>query len=1141
VKKLLVPVACALALTAVSAWAQQLPIITQSTQAYQSLPTSAVVASLDADDEGVNFPLGFSFPYMGQTYTHAMVSTNGIIVLGNASSTLCATSGCFTNSTMPNTGTPNATIAGWWDDLDFNDGGEVRVESSGSQFVAEWFQAPRRGTSNATYVTFQIRLSASGSFFVHYGSIVGTSTSWTVTTGFENEAGTQGAYLVSGCTSSCTAANFPAPGTLFVIGEPNEADLAVSGVTIANFNTEVDGNLTFTVNAALRNFGRTEAPNFMWRAFLSRDQQLNVSALPDGGAADVEVASGGPESLPGVDGGVTLDGGLALVNVTASAATTTPPATGEYYVLVEVDPTNVVTEASEANNVGSTPTAFVQGVDLVATSISGPTTTGGGNVENLTVNFFNRGTTPAGTVGFRILFSVDQVLDSGDAVAFTGSRTVSGGQTINEVIPVTIPANAPNGQFYWLLQVNPTNTPVEASTTNNVAASTGKVDVIRSDLVLEAVDLLDPVTDLPTSNARFGDPVRFRLRYRNTGGANANNFRVGLVLSTDSSLSLLSDTYVCDQTITQLTANSGSVTTTLNCALPIRNAAMIDFTSGPYYLYGVVDAAGAVFETNKANNSMIKGPIRIVAPGPDLTVTAISAPASAGVGEIIPLVRTLRNSGNVDSQAVPYRYYASANDIITADDVPLHIIEAGMEKAEGTVTLAKGTSNQATELVRLPGSMPAGTYYVGCIIDPLASVTNDLDPTNNALASRTMVVAPSSLRIVNTSLPDAVVGRPYSFRLSALGEQGASTWRIDPLLGVPPTWLSLSADGLLSGTPPGTDGVSAVGVTVTLENGGRTVVARLAFRVMPSTSALDIVTSSLPAAVNSSTEQYQFRLGAVGGVAPYSWRLAAGTLPTGMALTADGTLFGAPRNAANGNVPVTFEVRDAVGSRASRQLSLRLISPGAITFGTVFIPDALVGQEYLQDIAVKMQDGSALARPLTWRVSGAVPAGLVVTPQTELITVAGRPTESGTFTFTIAVEDANGRGDTLDFTMTVHPPRYRVTTVMPEVVRPGEAVTVALTASPNSTSLSWRVVGGTLPPGLALDATGTLTGTVAEDAPNALHAFLVEVKDTAGMSGITPLSLLVERAPRATGCSAVGGAPMVFGLLALALLRRRRR
>ena len=41
--------------------------------------------------------------------------------------------------------------------------------------------------------------------------------------------------------------------------------------------------------------------------------------------------------------------------------------------------------------------------------------------------------------------------------------------------------------------------------------------------------------------------MRLKVRFRNVGGANAANFRVALVVSTDSSLSLLSDTYVCDQ------------------------------------------------------------------------------------------------------------------------------------------------------------------------------------------------------------------------------------------------------------------------------------------------------------------------------------------------------------------------------------------------------------------------------------------------------------------------------------------------------------------------------------------------------------------------------------------------------------------
>src|SRR4029079_11343131 len=115
------------------------------------------------------------------------------------------------------------------------------------------------------------------------------------------------------------------------------------------------------------------------------------------------------------------------------------------------------------------------------------TSTGGGNPENFPISFFNRGTTPAGSVSFRILLSADQLLDASDFPLFTGTRTVSGGETITETVPVTIPANAPNGQFYYLLQIDPGNTLVEANETNNVSASAGKVDVRRADLVNEQV------------------------------------------------------------------------------------------------------------------------------------------------------------------------------------------------------------------------------------------------------------------------------------------------------------------------------------------------------------------------------------------------------------------------------------------------------------------------------------------------------------------------------------------------------------------------------------------------------------------------------------------------------------------------------
>ena len=50
------------------------------------------------------------------------------------------------------------------------------------------------------------------------------------------------------------------------------------------------GNLTFDVSSTLRNFGRTDANNFMWKAFLSRDQLLDTTATDGGGL----VATGSP-------------------------------------------------------------------------------------------------------------------------------------------------------------------------------------------------------------------------------------------------------------------------------------------------------------------------------------------------------------------------------------------------------------------------------------------------------------------------------------------------------------------------------------------------------------------------------------------------------------------------------------------------------------------------------------------------------------------------------------------------------------------------------------------------------------------------------------------------------------------------------
>jgi len=158
--KTLAPVLLAAALASTPAFAQLPPIIISS-QPYQPLTAGTRVSSLNGDDQGTLAPLGFTFPYFGQNYTHVMLTSNGVIVLGNVGTTTCS-SGCLSNATFPSTGTNNPSISAWWDDLDLSSSGMVRTLQQPGQFTVEYSNVPRYASSGST-VTVQIKLSASGS------------------------------------------------------------------------------------------------------------------------------------------------------------------------------------------------------------------------------------------------------------------------------------------------------------------------------------------------------------------------------------------------------------------------------------------------------------------------------------------------------------------------------------------------------------------------------------------------------------------------------------------------------------------------------------------------------------------------------------------------------------------------------------------------------------------------------------------------------------------------------------------------------------------------------------------------------------------------------------------------------------------
>ena len=158
-------------------------------------------------------------------------------------------------------------------------------------------------------------------------------------------------------------------------------------------------------------------------------------------------------------------------------------------------------------------------------------------------------------------------------------------------------------------------------------------------------------------------------------------------------------------------------------------------------------------------------------------------------------------------------------------------------------------------------------------------------------------------------------------------------------------------------------------------------------------------------------------LAAAGGTAPYQWSLASGTLPAGLALTADGTIAGTPSAAANATA-IEVQVTDSASPARSSTRSLSLTVNAALAVSTTSLPGAQVGKAYSAKLTAT--GGTA---PLTWSVAtGTLPAGLSLTPSSGVI--AGTPTaatNSDALSFAVADSSAPAQKKSVNLTMTVAP------------------------------------------------------------------------------------------------------------------------
>ena len=260
------------------------------------------------------------------------------------------------------------------------------------------------------------------------------------------------------------------------------------------------------------------------------------------------------------------------------------------------------------------------------------------------------------------------------------------------------------------------------------------------------------------------------------------------------------------------------------------------------------------------------------------------------------------------------------------------------------------------------------------------------------------VVAGLSIR--DNVVPGGTVGQAYSKQLSAdsitslnprTGSPATANWSVAS--GTPPAGITLAANGVLSGTP--TAEGSYTFVVRASGGGGSTDTETYTLNVRQPVSAASpfIGGASVPKA--EVGVPFTAAQNATGGNGSFTWTLASGSLPDGLAFAPEGTLSGTPR--VPGRFTFVMRVTDGEGRIANVNGVLSVAAKLAITTRT--LKAAKLGKAYRAKIA--KAGGVA---PIVWTVTGKLPKGLKFAPK--LGTFLGKPTQAGTFRVTVAALDA---------------------------------------------------------------------------------------------------------------------------------------